>query len=929
MSDFLAIISKAQFEAAHRDAKLGEQLGFTKYGSSHAALEPVRGGGSLFLVTVRPPDERLWLLAELVNPSHDGKAWVAARSTVAVRDITALLGKLVFTTGKGISAKKGALGMSLQTPRALTAGDVKLLRSGNGAPAADEAVPAKAPAAVPAKAGKADPQPAPARAAVVSHPIGSHGGALAAALAEWRTSRAPGLEELIVTLGEHHARAFPPLDPDAEDYDAAWTARANVATPEDLDNLIPGLWSDPRGSIPMRLRKLLDLGADPRLGAAFLKMIDEPPLTASSNFSAWTTLFKALPSMVDTRATKRLQARAKKKGGDSQFWPKLTLWIQGALKELAEAATLTQEQAASVAKRQAVAKALLEGAPPAAGAAPKRERGGAPPMKGTPREVLEAALAAARANRPLETLEPLRGYWAVTRAPQAAELMTAFARLGRATQPDFARGKAKEIHERWLKEGRGYDATLVTPLLEALLKGTLSDAEERLEMMLGWPPDPRVAEAMCDRCIFGRDPYIGARPQLWKRTYDLLVRSADPRFLERLTKNATRLESAAGFDRNRAERPHASRTIVPYTTAASAGRAPSADEQQLLAALSALAKESSARTKAAARPDQELGLLQAINAAAPDDVTPYLVYADFLAERGDPRAELINLSLAKERGEKVKSKLEAWVKDNERALLGNLKMRLFKPLERLERGFFRSLGMDPWGKISDSDLEPMAEDLRWVTARTISLPSSPTKHADFLLGHAPLYGMERLNSASSHYLELMCRRDFPWALEVISFGEDLALSPNVDPRRFPKLEELHLHLWNPAPEGFFDHPLVKACKRITSGDSVNGGAVPVDALVPFFARLPKLETYEGFSRPAHARFPAPGAGRFDVKLDVGAINPKSDPSFARTLEGFKKLPAGLIRRFDLGEVAERRGYAKPNAESTAMAEAATKHLPRA
>lgn len=151
MGDILAIISKAQFEAAHKNAKVGEKLDFTKYVSTHAALEPVRSGGSIFLVTVRPPDERLWLLAELVNPKHDGKQWGARPSTLAVKDVTDLLGKLKFVNGKGISAKKGALGMSLQTPRQLTAEDAALLRGSKAAPRAEEP---------PAKAKEPAPRPA-------------------------------------------------------------------------------------------------------------------------------------------------------------------------------------------------------------------------------------------------------------------------------------------------------------------------------------------------------------------------------------------------------------------------------------------------------------------------------------------------------------------------------------------------------------------------------------------------------------------------------------------------------------------------------------------------------------------------------------------------------------------------------------------------
>jgi len=221
-------------------------------------------------------------------------------------------------------------------------------------------------------------------------------------LEEWRAARAPEFEKLIGTLSEHYARAYPPLDPEADDFDAAWNARAAEVTPESLPHLLPGLWSDPRGSIPMRLAQLLDLGPDPRLGAALLKMISDPPVHRVEQLLDVDAALQGLPSMVDTRATKQLKARAAKKGGDSQFWPKLTGWIEGALPQTPEPATLSTEQLASVAKRQKQAEALLSG--PAPRAAKPERPAAALPMQGSPRETLERALA----GFPLGALEPLR-----------------------------------------------------------------------------------------------------------------------------------------------------------------------------------------------------------------------------------------------------------------------------------------------------------------------------------------------------------------------------------------------------------------------------------------------------------------------------------------------------------------------------------------
>lgn len=140
MANVMAIVSKAVFDKMVGKAKpkLGDVLVTNQYVSNNPRLDAVKGGGALFLVTVRPPDEALWLVAILENPKHNGSAWVSAANAIAMTDIGALKDKLKFDSGNGIQAKPGALGMSLQTPRVLTDGDVALLRkaAGGAAPAA-------------------------------------------------------------------------------------------------------------------------------------------------------------------------------------------------------------------------------------------------------------------------------------------------------------------------------------------------------------------------------------------------------------------------------------------------------------------------------------------------------------------------------------------------------------------------------------------------------------------------------------------------------------------------------------------------------------------------------------------------------------------------------------------------------------------------
>jgi len=137
MPDMLAIISKAVFEKEAASRKVGDVLPLDRYRSASRHLEPLKSGGRLFLVTVRPPSESLWLVAVLAGLKFDGEEWTARRNRTPITDITALIPRLRFESGKGITAARGALGMSLQTPRALSPDDVRLLLPADAAAGAD------------------------------------------------------------------------------------------------------------------------------------------------------------------------------------------------------------------------------------------------------------------------------------------------------------------------------------------------------------------------------------------------------------------------------------------------------------------------------------------------------------------------------------------------------------------------------------------------------------------------------------------------------------------------------------------------------------------------------------------------------------------------------------------------------------------------
>lgn len=144
MASVLALLSKSFFESEvridGRTPEMGEVAPVERYLSKNKRLTTLSDGGSLYLVTVRKPGETLVLVAVLENPEFTGDRWVAQPNRVAMTDISNLTDELEFDNGGGLNAKPGRLGMSLQTPRILSDGDVEVLNKaaswGVAAPAA-------------------------------------------------------------------------------------------------------------------------------------------------------------------------------------------------------------------------------------------------------------------------------------------------------------------------------------------------------------------------------------------------------------------------------------------------------------------------------------------------------------------------------------------------------------------------------------------------------------------------------------------------------------------------------------------------------------------------------------------------------------------------------------------------------------------------
>lgn len=301
MTDLLLIISKAHFEAEHRNAKEGDALAFKKYGSTHATIEQVKGGGSLFLVTVRPPDERLWLVGELVNPTHDGHDWKAPPSDLTVRDITALIPKFTFSNGKGLAPKKGALGMSLQTPRVLTAEDVAMLRGGAAVAAQPKRTTAVKPRAVGSPRELLETAVSAATLAEAIEPLRQY----------WEVTRVPLAADLLGAIGDLVQRDQPDFNEGSREkqrsdwMDAAKKNDSRLFTP-----LLFSLTHVSMADAELRMEVVAKWPPDPRVAERLFEYTGDLSIGGRPIF--WRHTWDLMTRNADPRFSKELEARAQK-----------------------------------------------------------------------------------------------------------------------------------------------------------------------------------------------------------------------------------------------------------------------------------------------------------------------------------------------------------------------------------------------------------------------------------------------------------------------------------------------------------------------------------------------------------------------------------------------------------------------------------------
>jgi uncharacterized protein (TIGR02996 family) len=664
MPSVLAIVSKAVFQKLAPQAAPGSVLGIDRFASTHAALEPLREGGALFLVTVRPPDEALWLVGVLEQPERQPDGWHAASSKVAVTDVSALRSRLRFASGAGITAKSGALAMSLQTPRTLSDADVALLREaiGGGTSMPARPVPATTPAP---RATKPAPTPRvpvapparpttkparkqsararrdePARPVATSAPAGfdaisaaldanDGGAALLAALEAWRATRSPALADLIDAISARIAA--PAITRDVE-----WAKVAATRDPLVIGSLLPAIPDLPVSFLPRAGELLAAFPDDPRIAKAVATWALDPPTTSSSTYPFWTRTLDAVARIGDRRAIGPLAQRlamppaASKmspRGSTkpSQFWAKFYTALERVIAALerapapaAEAAPIVRDLAGRIATLEVVDAAL-----PVLG----RGREPAPKVDGPP---LAQALAHATAGRVLDAIDALLVAWRVCRAPELADLIDRANRLLPAHAAAFPI-EPKVAAAAWQAAFDADPIANLPALLHHVNVGGAAAAVQHVIDLATLPDDPRIALRLAE--VAPRFDISPERTQYWKSLWETIARTRDVRTCDPLRRNFSDF-TGTYYDHHRQGRRLAGPFVLDPGPTPTLDAGQHALVNQIAAALAAV-EASGDRT--------ERELLAAI-AADFEQIGPRLVYADWLTEREHPRGEAIVLS---------------------------------------------------------------------------------------------------------------------------------------------------------------------------------------------------------------------------------------------------------------------------------------------
>ncbi|MER2563611.1 MAG: TIGR02996 domain-containing protein [Myxococcaceae bacterium] len=387
--------------------------------------------------------------------------------------------------------------------------------------------------------------------------------------------------------------------------------------------------------------------------------------------------------------------------------------------------------------------------------------------------------AKALEKTPEKALQALIAAWAERPLPEVAALVERF----EAAFPSPAFDGDTKAFTKLAKQAGPHD---VGTLARAIVAGKTADTLTRLEALRAFRDDPRVSQALLELVKLVPWTSNGARP-VWTKTFDLITRIADPRFLEL----APKLPAEWKFRENQREWMQLQLGRAVEAVTATRAKTPVAPltkpEAKALDELSARLKP----RKKSSQQNDAATLLAAIS-ANPDDDAARLVYADWCLERQDPHGEFITLQF-KANKTKEESKREAELqKKHGAAWLGALAKVTLKDVT-FRRGFASKVVARFKGQ---RDVEQFGDAAEWATIEDLSwsLPGAWSNEEGRWLEHLPKHARPRVLTVHRNGFEQLLEAKTPWPVERLdaSTRDVEALRRFATSKLFPKVTWLRL-----------------------------------------------------------------------------------------------------------------------------------------
>ncbi|MGC4118073.1 MAG: TIGR02996 domain-containing protein [Myxococcales bacterium] len=341
-------------------------------------------------------------------------------------------------------------------------------------------------------------------------------------------------------------------------------------------------------------------------------------------------------------------------------------------------------------------------------------------------------------TQPEEALRSLLAAWRARKAPALAELIE---RLGaRIRRPALSQKPAAQALAEWRECERARDPADLHRLVAALRVGTVNQMIERLELLAGWPEDPRIARAAL-AILFDQPFSSQSARKLYSSAVATLEAMHDPRTYARLEDLKAHRMPGLGAEGGTDFRDFFAAKIERALKAAAGATLPAvltaAEESAVAKALASLGSSAEEDAKA------EAALLAAVW-AAPGDDAPRQVYADWLQERGRPHGEFIALQLAAQAGtlgaDGVRRAKELQSK-YAREFLGPLAPAIQLSNVRFERGFVVH------AELSDKRspiIKELATHPAWATLRSAWIWTSAKRLYPECVAHLQALGVRSL-----------------------------------------------------------------------------------------------------------------------------------------------------------------------------------------